>query len=138
MKNEKGFTLIELMIVVAIIGIIASLAVTSYNDSTRKTRRSDAKTSLTDLAAQFERCYTANGQYTTTTAPAKTCGLVTTAGALTPAAAASGKGFYTITVALTANTFTLTATPTGFTDADCASFTLSNTGAQTPSGNTCW
>lgn len=58
MIKQKGFTLIELMIVVAIIGIIAAIAYPSYRDSVNKTQRSDAMTSLSRLAAAQERYYT--------------------------------------------------------------------------------
>lgn len=58
MMKQKGFTLIELMIVVAIIGIIAAIAYPSYRDSVNKTQRSDAMTALSRLAAAQERYYT--------------------------------------------------------------------------------
>lgn len=58
MEKEQGFTLIELMIVVAIIGIIAAIAYPSYQDSVNRTQRTDATTTLSRLAAAQERYYT--------------------------------------------------------------------------------
>lgn len=146
MKNEKGFTLIELMIVVAIIGIIASFATASYNKSAQKTKRADAKATLMNLSADFERCFSTNGQYTTTAAappiPAKTCKLVTDAGALEAVFTTSLKGHYTITLSgITPTSFGLTATPLNFVDTECTDFRLNNIGIKTGSGtlgNACW
>jgi len=64
-SNEKGFTLIEMMIVIAVIGIIAAIALPSYIDSVRKARRVDAKTGLTEAALRQENFYARNATYTT-------------------------------------------------------------------------
>lgn len=61
--STKGFTLIELMIVVAIIGIIAAFAYPSYQDSVKSSRRSDAQGALLGLANAMERHYTTNNSY---------------------------------------------------------------------------
>ncbi|OTG63919.1 pilus assembly protein PilE [Acinetobacter sp. ANC 4470] len=59
-KNLKGFTLIELMIVVAIIGIIAMFAYPAYQESVRKTKRIDAQASIIQIAGQLQRYKIAN------------------------------------------------------------------------------
>lgn len=61
--NSKGFTIIELMIVVAIIGILAAIAYPSYLEHTERTRRVDAQGALSGLANAMERYYTANSTY---------------------------------------------------------------------------
>src|SRR5690554_7773304 len=61
--TEKGFTLLELMIVVAVVGILAAIAYPSYMDSVRKSNRADAKAALNDAAQQMQRCYTLNSSY---------------------------------------------------------------------------
>lgn len=60
---KAGFALIELMIVVAIIGILASIAYPSYLEQVRKSRRADATGALMGLAGAMERYYTENGNY---------------------------------------------------------------------------
>ncbi|MGC8121932.1 type IV pilin protein [Marinobacter sp. VGCF2001] len=59
--EQRGFTLIELMIVVAIVGILAAIAYPSYQSSVEKSRRSDAQAALTGFAMAMERYYTDNG-----------------------------------------------------------------------------
>ena len=65
-KNSKGFTLIELMVVVAILAIVAVIAVPSFLDQVRKARMSDAKQTLMDVAAKLEQYYQDNKGYPTT------------------------------------------------------------------------
>ncbi len=100
MYKNKGFTLIELMIVVVIVAIIASIAYPSYQDQIRKSRRADAKAALMDAAAKMERHYTQFGRYSGTIANS---GIPTT----------SPENFYNISATVTgagSQTFTLTAT----------------------------
>jgi type IV pilus assembly protein PilE len=122
MRNIKGFTLIEMMIVVAILGIIGSIAFASYQDSVRKTKRAEAKTALMDLAQRLERGYTANGAYNTANSVHDGAALLV---ATTPT------GYYNLAIGnLAATTYTLTAAGT-FDDPQCDIFTVLHTGAQT-------
>ncbi|MCW5588398.1 MAG: type IV pilin protein [Legionellales bacterium] len=132
MKRNQGFTLIELMITVAIVGVIVAIAVPMYNQHIMATRRVEATMSLNDLAARMERFHTMNNTYATIATPASL-------GATNPAN-------YTLSIPTqTANTFTIRATPVaGTTQANdpCGSFTLTQAGVIGVTGtenvNTCW
>lgn len=123
-KRIGGFTLIEVMIVVAIVGILAAVAYPSYTKYVQKSRRTDATTTLLGAAQHLERCYSQSFKYTGCT------GVPT----------ASADGYYTIAAELEDTSFTLTATATGVqaSDTTCPVFTLKNTGERTPASNQCW
>ena len=136
MRQIRGFTLIELMIVVAVVGILAGVAYPAYQESGRRAKRSDGRGALLDAVTRLERFYSDNNQYTNNWGAAP-------AGA--NIASTSEKGHYTLTIgALGANnqTYTLTATPVGFADSKCGNFTLTNAGVQGKSGTDtveyCW
>jgi prepilin-type N-terminal cleavage/methylation domain-containing protein len=65
-QNQKGFTLVEIMIVVAIIGILASIAIPSYQDYTLKAHLVDASNGLSSMRSRLEQFYQDNRKYTTT------------------------------------------------------------------------
>ncbi len=69
LKSSRGFTLIELMIVVALIGILAGIAVPAYQEYARKARRADAKQALIALQLQQEKWPASNIAYTRTLGP---------------------------------------------------------------------
>ncbi|MBT4987165.1 MAG: prepilin-type N-terminal cleavage/methylation domain-containing protein, partial [Proteobacteria bacterium] len=75
-KKQTGFTLIELMIVIAIVGILAMIALPMYSDYVTRARRTDGQTTLFQVAQELERCYT---QYSTYNKSG--CSLVATDGA---------------------------------------------------------
>lgn len=62
-RSIRGFTLIELMVVVTVVGILAAIAIPSYQESVRKSRRAQAKADLVELAQTLERFRTVNGSY---------------------------------------------------------------------------
>jgi len=64
-RRWAGFTLIELMIVLVIVGILASVAYPAYTESVRESRRSEARSNLLELAEFMERYYASNGRYVT-------------------------------------------------------------------------
>lgn len=65
-KSISGFTLIEMMIVVAVIGILAAIAIPNYNEYIRRSHRAEAKNFLQAIAQRLEQNYTLSGSYNTT------------------------------------------------------------------------
>lgn len=137
-RQQTGFTLIEMMIVVAIIGIIAGIAYPSYMESVRKSNRADAKVSLNDVAQRLQRCYTVYNVYNS-----EDCSIAESL--KNNASITSGERMYSISAVLGTNSFTLTAAPVSGTsqagDSKCGSLTLSNAGVQAATGTpgtNCW
>ncbi len=138
-RNSGGFTLIELMIVVAIIGILAAIAYPNYSEYVQRSRRADAKAALMAQGQLMERFYTENMKYKS--APLS--------------ATASPEQFYTIAFdsdptnasacGATSSTnpsdtaYRICATPTGAQSSDsCGTFSLNQKGEKTPTTSGCW
>ncbi|MBI2779433.1 MAG: prepilin-type N-terminal cleavage/methylation domain-containing protein [Gammaproteobacteria bacterium] len=135
MKNKSsGFTLIELMVTVVIIGILAAIAYPSYQDSVRQSRRAAAQAALVSLGNAMERVFTQNNTYTPGGA-APTLG--TAAGDIFPAQAPldGTSKQYNLSIqpapATTATTYTIRATPiSGTSQANDGMLELDGTGAK--------
>jgi type IV pilus assembly protein PilE len=130
-KYVHGFTLVELMIAVAVIGILAAIAIPNYQQYVLRANRADAKAILMESAQYMERYYTTNNTYVG----------ATVFSAVSPKGALGNSKKYDITFSAgpTANSFTLQAATNGGQDNDsCGDLTLSNTGAQTAAIAGCW
>jgi type IV pilus assembly protein PilE len=138
---SSGFTLIELMVTVAIVTILATIAVTSYTSQVRKSRRTEAKSALLDLAGREERLFSTTNTYSGDEA---FLGYATVSTPMTNMN--FGNGYYQLTAVATATTYTLTATPVAGNsqagDTTCGSFTLNQLGVQGVTGTgtvaSCW
>jgi type IV pilus assembly protein PilE len=125
-RPQRGFTLIELMIVVAIVAILAAIAFPSYTQQVRKGRRVDAKSAMLDLAARQENFFATNNRYSVS-------GTALNYGNNFPISLVTGSvTSYTMTVTQVAVTdYTITATPAGDQVADaCNTYVLNNFGVQ--------
>lgn len=138
--TDAGFTLIELMIAVAIVGILTAVALPAYQKQILKSHRTDAKTALLDLASREERYMSTNQVYASS-------GTVLGFSNDFPVSVPSGSAAtYTLSVSLSNSngSYTLTATPTGNQAQDsCGSYTLTSLGVQGVSGGSqsaadCW
>ncbi len=142
---QSGFTLIELMVALVIVGVLVAIAVPSYYDKVLKSHRVEAKTALVDLAGREERFFNTNNTYSQTPSD---LGYGATAATFPMTI---GSGYYTVSVAFTPYSagppvvlpaYTITATAIGnqLKDTNCTSFTLTSTGVQTslPNTSNCW
>jgi type IV pilus assembly protein PilE len=120
MEKKKGFTLTELLIVIAIVGILTAIALPSYQTHIQKANRVAAQLALTKMAQEFERTSARQGDY--------------------PAGSTSNTDTYTFLAVTSANTFTITATPKGSSvDDECGEMTINQAGQTTPSSpSSCW
>ena len=145
--RQRGFTLVELVIVMLVAAVLTAIAVPMYLNQVRESRRTDARSALLDLAGREERYFATNSAYSSDSTQLG----YTAAGDTWPQTV--GSGYYQIgTPNITAGaagtppTYSITATPVAGSpqaaDAACASLTVTSAGAETSTGtgtaSTCW
>ena len=156
-NSVRGFSLMEIMIVLAIVAILSAIALPSYNASVQRSRRADAKNALLDLAAREEKYFAVNNSYTSVAlnlyCGSTTSGTSTCAASFPMGVGTSGNYDYNVTVtSATTTAFTATATPvaggTQVSDA-CYEYLINQLGAQSnlsasgaavtlTGNNSCW
>lgn len=140
-NKPSGFSIIELMVALAIAGAIAVVAIPSFIEQVRKSRRADATTALLDVASRQERFFSDNNRYAASLAVNPPAGL--------GVAAITDNGYYELALTSSApTTFTITASPTGgqTNDTECPGFTMNHLGVKGVPGfaagneriNICW
>lgn len=123
-KNQLGFTLIEIMIVVVLIGIIAAIALPAYQEYAQKARRADAQKALLQVQLALEKWRSNNPTYTTNIT-----------GDLNFDDTNSPEGYYSMSITTSGADYTITADPQGIqaSDSACDPITLSQDGDISPS-----
>ena len=134
--KKNGFSLIELMATVAIVGILASIAIPTYNNYSIKSHRVEGKSLIMEIMQRQEKYYTENNTYTTNLSLL----------GYSSSPVISEQGYYSVSASAAAdgitNNVVLTAQPVGSqaSDTDCGSFIMNSNGQKSTStsSTTCW
>ena len=140
---SRGFTLVELVVVLAIVGVLLAIAVPSYQEYVRRATRTEAENLLMRAASEQEKFFTTFNRYSGSISGARTGDPATSGLNMTASSkdGATDNAYYDIAVALSdANLgYTLTATPQGDQTKDsCGSLALDHRGNRTAAKPDCW
>jgi type IV pilus assembly protein PilE len=141
-SRDSGFTLVELMVTIVIATMLITIAIPSYTSQMRKSKRTDAKTALLDLAGREERYMATNSAYSTD-------GIALGYGAAFPITLPNNDYTISAPVVVAAVNTTSPPTPASYAltatainaqnqDTSCATFSLNSQGQQTATSTTCW
>jgi type IV pilus assembly protein PilE len=139
-RTLDGFTLVELMVTVSIVSILATIAMVSYTSQIQKSRRTDARSAVMDLAGREEKLFSTTNAYSGTPSDLG-YGAV---GAVFPITVGSGYYQVSVTVANPPISYLITATAFGsqVSDTKCTTLSVDQFGSQTSTGTetaaTCW
>jgi type IV pilus assembly protein PilE len=144
-SKKQGFTLVELVVVVAMVGILAAIAIPNYQDSVRKSRRKDAEGALVGFANAMERYFTEHNSYKSAATGGADTGFPPVTLYSNQSPVDGGTKYYDLKInAADVTTYTLEATPAGAQANDsCGILTVDNTGVRTAKKNNvsvpnCW
>ena len=144
-SRDSGFTLVELMVTIVIATMLITIAIPAYTSQIRKSKRTDAKTALLDLAGREERYLATNSAYTADPVllgygPVGTTFPVTLANNDYTISAPTVVTADNTTSPPTPASYALTATAVNIQakDTSCATFSLNSQGQQTATSTTCW
>jgi type IV pilus assembly protein PilE len=143
--SGAGYSLIELMVTVAVVTILATIATAAYTSQVQQSRRTDARSALLDLAGREEKLFSTTNAYSATPSD------LGYAPVGTPFPISVGSGYYTVSVVTpdpaqggAAGTYSVTATAAGtqVNDTQCTTLSVNQLGVQTSTGSaaasTCW
>ncbi len=139
-RPAAGFTLVEVLVVMAIIAILSAIALPSYTSYVARANRADARGQLLQAAQFMQKFYAANDKFDTDRASNAVIDQIPDSIKRSPA---DGTKLYDLSVSATASSYTLTMAPIGKMASDaCGSFILTSTGLRSVSGSlsrdTCW
>lgn len=144
-RSSNGFTLMELMIVVALIGVLTSIAYPSYQNYVLRANRSEGQAMLNDAAARQERYFAQNYSYVTSASDIDKLGMRNSTTTNNATTVTSDTGKYILSVAADNSGYALTATTAGpqRSDTKCGNLTLNGAGTKGVTGTgasveDCW